>query len=89
MDYTDDDCFSKHHRAGKCPNSVFADGGHRVGKVPYYSLVDGGCPGDVLKLVCLECGREWRKPGHGFNLRDQPNKMGQHKPAGAGGEARP
>ena len=76
----------KRHKAGKCPNSCFATGGHRVGDVPYYSLVDGGLPGCVLKTVCLECGREWRKPGQGFLPMRQPNTIGKTAPAG--GEAR-
>lgn len=81
---TEDEAIHKTHKAGKCPRSVFADGGHRVGDVPYFSLVDGGLPGCVLKTVCLECGKEWRKPGIGFLPVKQPNTIG--KPAPAGGE---
>lgn len=72
----EDEALFKEHRRGKCPHSVFADGGHRVGRVPFYSLVDGGLPGDVLKTVCLECGKEWVKPGQGFVVRDQPSRLG-------------
>ena len=72
----EDAAITKFHKRGKCTRSVFADGGHRAAKVPYYSLVDGGLPGVVLKTVCLECGREWLKPGSGFFPVAQPNKLG-------------
>lgn len=75
MNY-EDMAITKFHKRGKCPLSVFADGGHRAAKVPYYSLVDGGYPGVVLKTVCLECGKEWTKPGQGFFHVRQPNALG-------------
>lgn len=73
--YLDEFGRNKHPKRGKCPKSAFWGGGyHRVGYVPVYSLLDGGAPGDVATLMCMDCGKVFEKISC-FFLRDQPNAL--------------
>lgn len=69
----EDAAISKYPRRGKCSKSVFACGWHRCGTVPMYSLLDGGCPGDVAHEVCLECGTVFNKSW--FIPKAQPREI--------------
>ena len=66
--------YNKHPKKGKCKKSPFMNGYHRVGFFPMESLLDGGCPGDRVKLFCIECGKAFKESA--FVPISQPNKLG-------------
>lgn len=64
---------NKYPLEGKCKHSCFANGNHRAGTVPIMSLLDGGAPGYVCAVICLECEKRFKQTW--FVLRNQPRKI--------------
>jgi len=71
---------SKHPIKGKCKKSPFMNGYHRAGWIDTSCAIDGGAPGNHIRVVCLECGKAFKRTA--FVLIDQPRRAGISKARG-------
>ena len=75
-DFEEEEAVHRIPYRGKCPERENAP--HRLGLFPVKTLLDGGCPGDVIEGICIHCGKRFPRT-RAFVVKNQPRVVGSHR----------